>query len=75
MNQSILFNDDHHYDTLQQQWVFTGILSGEKVQIVVTSKLDQHAAISDELKFDWEIITEDWLEDNEPVSGIVYIKV
>jgi len=74
MNQSILFNDDHHYDTSKQQWIFTGSLSGEQVTVVVESILHQHSKVTDTIKFDWEILVEDWLEHNEPVSGIIEIK-
>jgi hypothetical protein len=74
MNQAILFNDDHHYDTTKQQWVFTGSLSGEKVLVVINSRLHQHSIITDAIKFDWEILVEDWLEHNEPISGVINIK-
>ena len=74
MNQAILFNDDHHYDNSKQRWIFTGSLSGEQVMVVVESRLHQHSKITDALKFDWEILVEDWLEHNDPVSSIIDIK-
>jgi len=75
MNQAILFNDDHHYDTELQHWIFTGILSGENVQIIVDTTTDQHVIITDAVKFDWEILVEDWLENNELTSSVIHIKV
>lgn len=67
MNQSIVFNDDLCFDQAQQRWVFTGLVCGDKVTIVIEAKQQDHTQlISDSVKFDWEEAVEEWLEDNEP---------
>lgn len=63
MNQAILFNDDHKYDTEKDCWVFTGLLSGQLITIYLSSKT---AELNQSNKFEWEERVEDWLEDNEP---------
>jgi hypothetical protein len=74
MNQAILLNDDHHYDTAKQRWVFTGMLSGEHIMVVVDSTLTQQSNITDAIKFDWEILVEEWLESNEPpINGEIHV--
>ncbi|WNC68576.1 hypothetical protein RI845_00140 [Thalassotalea nanhaiensis] len=63
MNQAILFNDDHIYIVEKQLWRFTGLLSGNQVNIYIAHSA---SAISQADKFDWEEKVEEWLEDNEP---------
>lgn len=64
MNQQILFNDDMAFDDKNQIWVFTGLLSGERVTIHI--KTDKPLPYNEALKFDFECQVEEWLEDNEP---------
>ncbi|TWX49169.1 hypothetical protein [Colwellia hornerae] len=65
MNQQIIFNDDITYDKNQKGWVFSGLLSGERIDILI--KCEQHNVLSDALKFDLEVIVEEWLDVNEPL--------
>jgi len=67
MNQQILFNDDIVFDDKSNAWVFTGLLSGERVTISIRSA--NHLPLSDSLKFDFECQVEEWLEDNEPLEN------
>lgn len=63
MNQAILFNDDHTYIIDKKLWHFTGLMSGNLINIYITGST---STITQEDKFDWEEKIEDWLEDNEP---------
>ncbi len=74
MNQAILFNDDIHFSQQYKQWCFSVMLSGEKTWVVIYSQFTEQAIISTEVKFDWEMLVEDWLEDNEPEAGVIYLK-
>lgn len=65
MNQAILFNDDLTYSDTKQCWQCSGILSGEKVTVFIYSEIIP-SQLTQTIKFDWEIMIEDWLEDNEP---------
>jgi len=67
MNQQIIFNDDICFDDNQQGWVFTGLLSGERINILVQS--NKHTELNNELKFDLEELIEEWLEENEPPTN------
>jgi hypothetical protein len=67
MNQQIIFNDDIFFDESQQGWVFTGLLSGERLTILIKSK--QNTILTDELKFDLEESVEEWLEEHEPPTS------
>jgi hypothetical protein len=67
MNQQIIFNDDISFDNSEKGWVFTGLLSGERISILIKCK--KRDELTDELKFNLEEIIEEWLEDNEPLSG------
>jgi len=64
MNQQILFNDDMTFDNNSQTYMFTGLLSGERVTISI--KTAHPLPLTDTLKFDLECQVEEWLEDNEP---------
>lgn len=63
MNQAILFNDDHTYLTKKQCWRFTGLMSGSLVVIFITTP---YVELSQELKFTWEELVEEYLEEQEP---------
>ncbi|AOW77196.1 hypothetical protein A3Q34_10250 [Colwellia sp. PAMC 20917] len=65
MNQQIIFNDDITYDDNQKGWIFSGLLSGERINILI--KCTKHNVMSDSLKFDLEEIVEEWLDANEPL--------
>lgn len=65
MNQQIIFNDDITYDDNQQGWIFSGLHSGERINILI--KCTKHKIMSDALKFDLEEIVEEWLDNNEPL--------
>lgn len=64
MNQQMIFNDDICFDDNLQGWVFTGLLAGERINILIKST--KHAELNNELKFDLEETVEEWLENNEP---------
>jgi hypothetical protein len=64
MNQQILFNDDISFDDNSLEYVFTGLLSGERVTIRI--KTENPLPLNDTLKFDFECQVEEWLEENEP---------
>ena len=64
MNQQILFNDDMVFDDNSQTYLFTGLLSGERVTISI--KTENPLPLNDGLKFDLECHVEEWLEENEP---------
>jgi len=67
MNQQIIFNDDICFDDHQQGWIFTGLLSGERINIFIKSK--KHTELNNALKFDLEELVEQWLEENEPPTN------
>ena len=64
MNQAILLNDDLTY-LAPNTWQCTGMLSGEKITIVIKSNVTPET-FDQSIKFDWEIAIEDWLEEHEP---------
>lgn len=72
MNQSILFNDDIHFDHENNQWTFSGLIAGELIKIIVSSDQQPFTeSLPDNIKLDWESDVEDWLEDNEPEQGTI----
>ncbi|GLX78526.1 hypothetical protein tinsulaeT_18660 [Thalassotalea insulae] len=71
MNQAILFNDDHYFDSDYGCWCFSGQLAGEKILIVLAQETEQQITINTEVTLDWESLVEDWLEDNEPDQGVI----
>ena len=66
MNQGILFNDDHFFNKTLGAWCFTGIVAGQVVNITIYSDLCDNEELSANTKFDWEMLVEDWLDQNEP---------
>ena len=75
MNQSVLFNDDIHFNEGYNAWSFTGFLNGERIVVIISSEtLTKEAQISDDVRFDWEEAVENWLNDDEPdEKGLIYI--
>lgn len=73
MNQAILFNDDFYYSSEYKNWVFTGMVSGEKVTIVICSTWNESYVPTQADKLDIEMIVEDWLEDNEPEDQLIEV--
>ena len=72
MNQQILFNDDIIFNSERQTWSFTGLLGGERINILIQDKACH--PLSNELKFDLEEQVEEWLEDNEPsMNGEIHL--
>ena len=69
MNQAILFNDDL---TLVESglWQLSGFYQGELLVFQLRSPLTE---VNDQIKLDWEMQIEDWLEDNEPAQNPVVI--
>ncbi|MBO9491240.1 hypothetical protein J7384_12785 [Endozoicomonas sp. G2_1] len=69
MNQAILFNDDlcQKADGI---WQLSGFYQGELVVFELKTKVNE---LTEQIKFDWELQIEDWLEDNEPVQNPVVI--
>lgn len=67
MNQSILFNDDIHFDEKRCAWCFTGFLDGEHITVQIEEKnYPRNSIVTDATKFDWEDAVENWLEEHEP---------
>ena len=64
MNQQIIFNDDMTFDSNKRECVFTGLVSGERVTIIIKAK--NVIELTNTVKFDFECQVEEWLEDNEP---------
>ena len=70
MNQAILFNDDFCFCNNNKAWSFTGQVNGELVRIYING-VDEKTIITQSQKFDWEMMVEEWLEDNEPDNQII----
>lgn len=75
MNQTILFNDDHFFNAKIAAWCFTGLLSGEIINICIFSKYVSNETLTEKVKFDWEMLIVDWLEENEPICGVIEITI
>lgn len=65
MNQDILFNDDYRYLAEQQCWCFTALMSGNLVTIYIATNTVQ---LSQDMKFYWEDMVEEFLQNDEPNS-------
>lgn len=74
MNQAIILNDDYSFNHKEQNWQCTGMLSGENLLITIKSSVLPNNLTQD-IKFDWECVIEDWLADNEPEDNKVIISV
>lgn len=76
MNQAILFNDDLTFDSQQDAWRFTALLSGQRITIYFHSiQLKQLSIIDSCTKYDLEEIVELWLEKNEPEGDNIHINM
>ncbi|MBQ4812614.1 DUF1488 domain-containing protein [Pseudoalteromonas luteoviolacea] len=67
MNQSILFNDDIHFDGSRRRLVFTAMVSGMIVPCVVTVPETEHEPIAHfrNHQFDYEMQAEQRIEDED----------
>jgi len=65
MNQSFILNDDYSFDKHKGVWCCTAMLTGNKITIYIQSNVTEKE-LSQNIKFDWECILEEWLEVNEP---------
>lgn len=74
MNQAIILNDDYTFNHIEELWYCTGMLSGEKVQIILNSSV-LPSELTQDIKFDWECVIEDWLADNEPEGNQIEILI
>ncbi len=76
MNQAILFNDDLAFDSEQDAWYFTALLSAQIITIYFHSlQLKNLDEIDTCTKFDLEEIVELWLEKNEPEENTIHIQM
>jgi hypothetical protein len=76
MNQSLIFNGDIDFDTRQDAWRCTALLSGERITIYFHSmQLKRLDKIDTCTKYDLEEIAELWLEKNEPDGDTIHIKM
>ena len=76
MNQSIIFNNDISFDEERHAWTFTGLLGGDLITVVIDEKYHSRALpVTDEKKFDWEILVETWLEEFEPVGNEILLRL
>jgi hypothetical protein len=74
MNQSLIFNGDIDFDTQQDAWRCTALLSGERITIYFHSmQLKRLDKIDTCTKYDLEEIAELWLEKNEPEGDTIHI--
>ena len=76
MNQAILFNDDHFFDDVSLNWIFTGLMAGVKITIFIDLGIrGKELTITDCIKFDWEEAVEIWLEQDEPdLNNEIHLK-
>ncbi|XPF93069.1 hypothetical protein ACM9HF_13665 [Colwellia sp. RE-S-Sl-9] len=74
MNQAIIINDDYEFNHNKQHWQCTAMLSGEKVVIIINSRVSSNE-LTQAIKFDWEYEIEEWLEENEPNNNTVEITI
>lgn len=65
MNQSLIINDDYIYNKDKLCWSCSAMLSGNLISIYIVSKVAEDE-LDQSIKFDWECIIEEWLEENEP---------
>jgi hypothetical protein len=72
MNQAVIINDDYEFNHDKNYWQCTAMLSGEKITITINSSVS-HDELTQDIKFDWEYIIEEWLEENEPSNNTVEI--
>jgi hypothetical protein len=76
MNQALIFNNDIDFDTRQDAWRCTALLSGERITIYFHSmQLKRLDKIDTCTKYDLEEIAELWLEKNEPDGDTIHIKM
>jgi hypothetical protein len=76
MNQTLIFNGDIDFDTQQDAWRCTALLSGERITIYFHSmQLKRLDKIDTCTKYDLEEIAELWLEKNEPDGDTIHIKM
>lgn len=76
MNQAILFNDDLVFDEGRNAWVFSGLLEGNLLQIVIEEKYHSRITpVEDSIRFDWESKVEDWLKQYEPVGNEIVLSL
>ncbi|GAA5131163.1 hypothetical protein [Thalassotalea piscium] len=64
MNQKFLINDDFHFNSQFQAWVFTAMYSGSLLTFVVKNSAHLKS-VTLAIQFDWEENAEAWLENNE----------
>lgn len=74
MNQAIILNDDYLFNYKEQCWQCTGMFGGEKLLIVINSSVLPNELTQD-IKFDWECIIEDWLVAHEPEGNQIEVSV
>lgn len=76
MNQALLFNDDLKFDDERHAWVFTILLEGNALKVVIEEKFHSRISpVEDSIKFDWESKVEDWLEKFEPVGNEILLNL
>lgn len=76
MNQAILFNDDLSFDEERHAWVFSGLLEGNLLKIIIDEKYHSRISpIEDSIRFDWESKVEDWLKHYEPVGNEILLNL
>ncbi|WP_448567549.1 hypothetical protein [Thalassotalea ganghwensis] len=73
MNQSLIINDDVHYDNSFQAWCFTALLNGQLLTVVLSDQINPNLNVDQSLKFDWEGRLEDWIEDNDIEQSTIYL--
>ena len=72
MNQAIILNDDYLFNHNKQYWECTGMIGGEKLLIIIKNSVLPNELTQD-IKFDWECVIEDWLVVHEPEGNQIEI--
>ena len=73
MNQSLIINDDAHFDETYKAWSFTALLGGQRLTVIMSKATDPELTIDQSLKFDWESCLEEWIEEHEIDEATIYL--
>jgi len=72
MNQALIINDDYVFNYNKNYWQCTAIISGEKRTIIIYSNILPNQ-LTQAVKFDWEYLIEEQLEDQELIDPIIEV--
>jgi hypothetical protein len=76
LNQAILFNDDLTFDTKEDAWRISALLSGQTITVYFHSlQLKNLEKLDSCTKFDLEEAVEIWLEKNELDGDTIHLDI